>query len=198
MPSPNAPEFERLLARIADALDRHDLLFMVIGGQAVLLHGEPRLTQDIDITLGMAPDRVAEVLTICETVDCAPLPEDPSAFARRTFVLPVADRASGIRVDFIFSTTPYEQEAIERAQMVSIEGTLVPFATPEDLILHKLFAGRPRDLEDVRGVIARKGSTIDWGYVERWAVEFSVVEGRGNLPEIVRSARTESDKRWSR
>jgi len=26
---------------------------MVIGGQAVLLYGEPRLTRDIDITLGI-------------------------------------------------------------------------------------------------------------------------------------------------
>ena len=30
---------------------------MVIGGQAVLVHGQPRLTQDIDITLGVEPAR---------------------------------------------------------------------------------------------------------------------------------------------
>ncbi|MGB3565055.1 MAG: hypothetical protein WBH85_09195 [Thermoanaerobaculia bacterium] len=43
--------FGSLLERIALALDNADLPYMVIGGQAVLLHGEPRLTRDIDITV---------------------------------------------------------------------------------------------------------------------------------------------------
>ncbi|MGH9486754.1 MAG: DUF6036 family nucleotidyltransferase [Terriglobales bacterium] len=37
---------------------------------------------------------------------------------------------------------------MRRAQKIKIEGTAVRFATPEDLIVHKLVAGRPRDLED--------------------------------------------------
>ncbi|MGC9445266.1 MAG: hypothetical protein ACP5E9_10130 [Candidatus Methanospirareceae archaeon] len=38
---------------------------MVIGGQAVLLYGEPRLTRDIDITLGLGVEHLAtlEALT---------------------------------------------------------------------------------------------------------------------------------------
>ena len=195
MPSPEPPEFERLVTRIAQQLDEGDLPYMVIGGQAVLVHGEPRLTQDIDITLGVAPDRVGQLLEICEALKCKPLPEEPHAFAKRTFVLPVSDSASGIRIDFIFSTTPYERQAIERADLVRIGETSVPFATAEDLILHKLFAGRPRDLEDVRGVVARKGHALDWSYVELWAHEFSVVEGRENLPELIRSIKAESESR---
>ncbi len=35
---------------------------MLIGGQAVLLHGRPRLTEDIDITVGADPGRLDEVL----------------------------------------------------------------------------------------------------------------------------------------
>ena len=31
---------------------------MLIGGQAVLLYGEPRLTRDIDITLGVDVDKI--------------------------------------------------------------------------------------------------------------------------------------------
>jgi hypothetical protein len=44
--------FETLLERIALALEQAAVPYMVIGGQAVLLHGEPRLTKDIDVTLG--------------------------------------------------------------------------------------------------------------------------------------------------
>jgi hypothetical protein len=45
--------FEELHAGLATKLDEHHLPYMIIGGQAVLLYGEPRLTKDIDITLGV-------------------------------------------------------------------------------------------------------------------------------------------------
>ncbi|ALA57272.1 hypothetical protein NITMOv2_0837 [Nitrospira moscoviensis] len=44
--------FAELLERLAGALDQAHLPYMVIGGQAVLLNGDMRLTRDIDITLG--------------------------------------------------------------------------------------------------------------------------------------------------
>lgn len=180
------PDFEQLIAGIASALEGRQLPYLLIGGQAVLLHGEPRLTQDIDITLGVGPDQLAEVLTVCESLALKPLPEDLAGFVSRTFVLPALDESSGIRVDFIFSTTPYEQQAISRAEQVEMGGTSVAFAAAEDLILHKLFAGRPRDLEDVRGVVRRKGHDLDWDYLAEWAKAFSVVPERESLPELVR------------
>ena len=41
--------FDKLLSKIGECLSNHDLPYMIIGGQAVLLYGEPRLTRDIDI-----------------------------------------------------------------------------------------------------------------------------------------------------
>ena len=45
--------FKKLLEKIARGLDKRKIPYMVIGGNAVLIYGEPRLTQDIDITLGL-------------------------------------------------------------------------------------------------------------------------------------------------
>jgi hypothetical protein len=166
---------------------------MLVGGQAVLLHGEPRLTVDIDVTLGASPDRLDDLLNLCESLDLRPLPEDPEAFVRETFVLPCADTGSGIRVDFIFSTTPYEQQAMKRAVSVSLQGEAVPFAAAEDLILHKLFAGRPRDIEDAGGVVRRKGQELDWEYMRSWAREFSSVPGREDLVEQLDDLRSQGE-----
>jgi hypothetical protein len=58
--------------------------------------------------------------------------------------------------------TPYEAGAIARAVPVELAGVEVPYATAEDLILHKLFAGRARDIEDVRGIVARHSARLDW------------------------------------
>ena len=111
--------------------------------------------------------------------------------ARDTFVLPVHDAATGVRVDFIFSTTPYEQQAIQRAVIIDLGGEPVPFASAEDLVIHKLFAGRARDLEDVVTVIRRRGTEVDWAYLAKWAKEFASVPGREGMPEQVKRLRQE-------
>ncbi|MBU1163057.1 MAG: nucleotidyltransferase, partial [Proteobacteria bacterium] len=145
---------EKILSSIGVSLKKHDIPYMIIGGQAVLLYGEPRLTRDIDITL-------------------KPLPKDLKSFVRQTMVLPALDETTGIRVDFIFSLTPYETEAIKRAKKIKIMDREVNFASPEDLIIHKIFAGRPRDIEDVRTVLL-KNPDIDVRYVRKWLKEFDL------------------------
>jgi predicted nucleotidyltransferase len=165
--------FELLLVKIARALDKAKIPYMVIGGQAVLLHGEPRLTRDIDVTLGITPERLDHILPLINTIGLEAL-VDPESFARQTMVLPCQDPDTDLRVDFIFSFSPYEAQAIEHAQRVQIGKYRVKFATPEDLIIHKLVSGRPRDLEDVKSVLA-KNPKIDMKYVRRWLKDFSTV-----------------------
>ena len=186
-------DFGVLLARVGRALERQDLEFMVIGGQAVLLHGRPRLTEDIDLTLAAGPDALATVLAVCELEHLTPLPEDVYEFVRRTFVLPSADESTSVRIDFIFSTTPYEREAIRRAIRVEVEGHSVPFATPEDLVLHKVFAGRARDIEDAVSVIRRSGPDFDWSALLTWAEAFAEVPGREDLPHRLEALRQEAE-----
>jgi hypothetical protein len=55
MGSDQTTSFPDLLARLTRELDGRAIPFMLIGGQAVLLHGTPRLTEDIDVTLGVDP-----------------------------------------------------------------------------------------------------------------------------------------------
>ena len=42
--------FKTLLVKITRSLTLKKIPHVVIGGQAVLIHGEPRLTRDIDVT----------------------------------------------------------------------------------------------------------------------------------------------------
>ncbi|MBI5561746.1 MAG: hypothetical protein HY894_02670 [Deltaproteobacteria bacterium] len=172
--------FEQTLSRIGAALAANGLPYMVIGGQAALLYGNPRLTRDIDVTLGAGMERLAEVLRVAQGLRLRILPDDPDGFVRRTMVLPAADEATGIRVDFIFSFTPYESEAIGRAKGMDIAGQTVYFASPEDLVIHKIFAGRPRDMEDVRAVLV-KNSGMDLAYIRRWLAEFDAGIDRGGF-----------------
>ncbi len=163
--------FQRLLERMALALERHHIDYMVIGGQALLRYGNPRLTRDIDVTLGVPPDQVCRVLDAVETMGCAARVQDPVAFVAETFVLPCADTESGIPIDFVFSILPYEQQAMGRAQRVAMGAAQVAFASLEDLVIHKIVAGRAKDIEDLTGLVARYPS-LDAGYVRKWLAEF--------------------------
>jgi len=163
--------FEEILARIGANLSRSNLPYMIIGGQAVLLYGEPRLTRDVDVTLGVNIDRLHDLLTVVKELSLNPIPNDVESFVKQTMVLPTIDEPTGVRVDFIFSFTPYETDAIKRARKITIMDQEVCFASPEDLIIHKIFAGRPRDLEDVWSVIL-KNPGIDTQYIKNWLKEF--------------------------
>jgi hypothetical protein len=176
------PLYQALLAKLARVLDGAGISYMIIGGQAVLLHGEPRLTRDIDVTLGCDAGELDRVLSVAGAAGLEPSVAGIEDFVRRTNVLPLTDGATAIRVDLIFSFTPYESEAIRRSIPVALEDTSVRFAAVEDLIIHKLVAGRPRDLEDVRGVLARRPK-VDEKYLITWLSSFRNVVLRDLVSE---------------
>lgn len=162
--------FDELLARIAGALDARALPYMVIGGQAVLLYGEPRLTRAIDITLGVDVHALPAVLEAARSAGLELL-VDPDEFVARTMVLPCVERSSGVRVDLVFSFTPFESAAIGRSRAIEIGGKPVHYAGPEDLVVHKTLAGRPRDLEDVRSIVVRQ-KALDRQFIRSQLADF--------------------------
>ena len=163
--------FERLLKKIAIQLKKGAIPYMVVGGQAVLLYGEPRLTRDIDITLGIGVNGLGKVKKIIKAIGLKILVEKEKEFVEQNMVLPTLDKKSGIRVDFIFSFSPYEKQAIERGKDIKLGRTLVKFVSLEDLVIHKVIAGRARDLEDVKSILL-KNPKYDLVYIEKWLEEF--------------------------
>jgi len=111
------------------------------------------------------------MLDIVAETGLVPLRKDPEDFVGRTMVLPVLDEASSVRVDFIFSNSLFEAEAIKRAKTRKILGLDVSFVSPEDLIVLKVIAGRAVDLDDVRSVILRN-KDLDLDQIRKWLAEF--------------------------
>ena len=181
--------FELLLARLAEAFEAEALPYMIIGGQAVLLYGEPRLTRVVDVTVGADVSALSKVLAVAGRVGVKPRPADPGAFVAETLVLPCEDPGTGIRVDFVFSSSEYEATAIGRVRLVTVGGRSLAYASPEDLIIHKLVAGRPRDLDDIRSVRSKMPG-LDMDYIETWIAWF---ENNIGLPMRSRWESTQRD-----
>ena len=165
--------FQKLLEQIARELSAQNIPYMIIGGQAILLYGEPRLTKDIDVTLGMGIDALDRIAQSVENLMFKMLVPEPEDFVKETMVLPTLHEESGIRVDFIFSFSAYEHQAIQNANQVRIGSQNVFFASLEDVIILKIIAGRPRDIEDIRSVIL-KNPDFNLNYIEKWLAEFDL------------------------
>ena len=68
-----------------------------------------------------------------------------------------------------------------------LSGTDVMFASAEDVIIHKIFAGRPRDLEDVRSILL-KNPRLDKMYVKNWLSEFEKSPEKKGLVRLFEDA----------
>jgi hypothetical protein len=157
---------------------------MVIGGQAVLLYGEPRLTKDIDITLGTGIEGLGKIIELVKILSLKILIEKPEDFVKKTMVLPVIDKSTNIRVDFIFSFSLYERQALKRSVIIKINKIEVKFASLEDVVVHKVISGRPRDIEDINSILL-KNPSYDKKYIENWLKVFDKSLNE-NLLEIFR------------
>ncbi|TAK59711.1 MAG: hypothetical protein EPO24_07420 [Bacteroidetes bacterium] len=176
------PVFERLIVKIAKALNREKISYMVIGGQAVIVHGAPRFTRDIDITLGIDTDEAERIYKIARELSLEPGKGVTKDFVKRNALFSVEEQKTKVVVDFIFSFLPYERQAIERAVTIRLGKAEIRFATAEDTIIHKLFAGRPLDIQDVKSIV-NGNRKIDKKYLKKWLKDFSLHSGRDLVRE---------------
>jgi hypothetical protein len=126
----------------------------VIGGLAVSLISTPRVTKDID-ALAVVPDHEWEALLDgAQRHGFEPRLSDAVEFARQSRVLLLRHGATHVDLDLALGALPFEDEAVQRAVRFQVGNSVLPLASPEDLIIMKILAHRPRDLEDVRAILA--------------------------------------------
>ena len=129
--------------------------FCFIGGLAVLRWGEPRQTQDADLTLmtGFANEEHFVDLLLKEFIACE---KDARDFALQRRVL-LLKHPNGVPMDVALGAIPFEENSVERSSLwkCSPDCTL-RICSAEDLIVHKAFAGRPIDWIDIESVLRRQ------------------------------------------
>jgi len=140
--------------------------FCIIGGLAVQRWGEPRLTQDVDLTVltgfGQEERFVDELLR-----GFRGRISDARLFALRHRVL-LLESSGGIPLDVALGAMPFEEAAVGRASGYRVgDGIELTTCSAEDLIVFKAFAGRERDWLDIEGIVTRLGPRLDEGLVWR-------------------------------
>ncbi len=138
--------------------------FCFIGGIAVQRWGEPRMTQDVDLTLltGFGGEEQFVDLLLKELNPRRP---DAREFALSRRVLLVRTRG-GVDVDVALGAFPFEERSIRRASKWAwAEGQCLITCSGEDLVVHKVFAGRDLDWGDVERVLIRQHGKLELAQV---------------------------------
>ena len=165
---------EKTLLKITRIFDESKIPYMLIGGYAMVIHGFPRMTQDLDISLGIDTDHIGKVLEAVKT-DFKTLVKDPITFASDTNVLLIQDIETGIRVDLIFTFIEFERKAIEEADEIEFMDKKIRNVSVENLIIYKMLAGRERDKEDVEMILAQKIEELDMLKISHDIKELSTI-----------------------
>jgi len=103
----------------------------------------------------------------------APRIADAVTFARDHHVLLLRHEASGIPLDISLAWLPFEEAAIQASQESDYGGVPIRVPRPDDLIIYKLVASRPRDLDDVEHLLALYGRGLDLDRLRRVVGEFA-------------------------
>ena len=160
--SAGAPDFEVVLGALSSTLEGAGLEWYLFGAQAVVIYGKPRAPADIDVTVDLEIERWSALLDRLRPRGFLPRKAEVAAFVERTRVLPVMHEATGIPVDLVLAgPVGLEQEFLRRARSFEVAGNRIRVISPEDLIVSKILAGRPKDLEDVRGILGERRGEID-------------------------------------
>lgn len=154
---------------------------LIIGGIALSLLGEPRATQDIDAVTALSLDEADDLLKRCQRHHFAPRIANAADFAKMRKILLLQHVETGIPIDLSFAQLPFEHEAFQRAQTISIDTVKIPLPTIEDLIIMKAVAHRPRDLGDIGTLVELHHRTLDANRIRYWMKEFARVL---EMPEL--------------
>ncbi len=162
---PVQPAALELLADLSKVL-AHWGRWYVFGAQAVIAYGVPRLSADVDVTVKLVPEEPERFARDMKAAGFGLRLDDPD-FVRRTRVMPFVHLATAMPLDLVLAGSGLEDEFLDRARAVDIGGTTVPLIDPEDLIIAKVLAGRPKDLEDAHSLWRLRGPELDIGRIRR-------------------------------
>jgi hypothetical protein len=139
------------------------------------------LTADLDITVAAEPEQVPELVSSLEAAGLRLRVSPSDDFVRRTRVLPFVHQGTGLPVDVVLAGPGLEEEFLAAARELDLAGVAVPVISPEDLVVTKILAGRPKDLDDVQSILREQRAVLDLDRCRRFLALLEEALARSDL-----------------
>ena len=160
------------LKSLQQLLDRFGARGVIIGGIATGFLGRPRFTVDLDAIFLASVKDIPQILDLARAEGIEPRTQDAIEFAKKSRVLLLRHNDSGINIDISLGILPFEEEVVERSVLYDTGLLSVRLPTPEDLIILKAIAYRPKDLLDIQEVVTNNPN-LDLSRIEYWVRSFA-------------------------
>jgi hypothetical protein len=172
-------EIARALRDFVAVFDDLETPYVVMGGMAVRFYGIPRATYDVDFTVAIERGRLPELYRrIRELGYSVPEPYD-AGWVDSVAGMPLVKarlylEGRGIDVDLFLAESRFQRQLLLHRRQEQLDDAPIWLVSPEDLILLKLLAGRPRDHADIGDILFTQGK-LDEVYLRLWAKELGVI-----------------------
>jgi predicted nucleotidyltransferase len=169
------PNHKRLLTAATDlatALADAGLTPTIIGGVAVSIVAKPRFTEDVDALVVFDTDQIEPLLDTLSRHGFRARFSKMAELARSARMITLIHEETRTVVDIALGCMPFETEVQERSTPSRVSGVDIRVPTPEDLIIMKAVANRPKDLEDIR-IIAEINPDLDRGRIRFWVEQYA-------------------------
>jgi hypothetical protein len=182
-----------LLILVASVLEDAGVPFMVTGSFASTIHGEPRLSHDIDIVIELQPHDVGSIACRFQELDFYADEESLAEAVARQDQCNLIHLESGEKVDFwVLTDSPFDRSRFARRVQAPYSGRVLWVSSPEDTILMKLVwnqqsGGSEKQRRDVLRVYETQCADLDQAYLDHWARELMVTD---TLEAIRKQAQT--------
>ena len=147
----------------------------MMGGLALAAWEHVRATQDVDLLVGVAHSRVPELIDQLQPAGFRPKRSPPlltlGNLRLLQFIYQPAETYLDLQVDLLIADSEYEHVALSRRIAARLPGLDIEIAvlTCEDLILHKLLAGRILDRADAAALLVANRPRLDTDYLLHWS-----------------------------
>jgi hypothetical protein len=153
-------------------LDTTKTPYATIGGIGVSLLARARTTQDVDAVIWLDTEGLESFIETGLAHNLVPRISDAADFARRNRVLLLQHRPTGINVDLSCGALPFEEELVTRARTLTSGSFRINVATPEDMIITKAVAHRPKDFDDIEAILNIEPN-LDIERIRHWVGQFA-------------------------
>ncbi len=150
-----------LLLDVIDCLNQHRIPYAIIGALAASFYGIVRASIDADAIVSIMTTQDASHL--CRSLKAAGLmveqrkgdEEDPVKG-----IISIIDQFQN-KVDLLLGIQGMSSDTFQRIQKTDFQGASINMVGVEDFIAMKIFAGSPKDIQDVIGVLNVSAKTIN-------------------------------------
>jgi hypothetical protein len=184
-----------LLADLGAAFAASNVEWFLFGAQAAIAYGVARLTADVDVTARVPAGLPNDVwVAAVEQRGFRSRFDDPRIIEEGR-VLPFVHRATALPVDIVLAGPGLEDEFFARAGVHDLDGVAIPIVDVSDLIVMKVLADRPNDIEDVVTLLRVQEASLDLARVRRTLRMLESALGQSDLIPALDRAVAQAQRR---